>query len=186
MSWFRKNNKEKNDVPKMMTPSEFFKYSVEYIHKEAAKKGFAKKGFIMNEGLISIGNPFISEGLKSEPDKNKRTNAFYMTLATSNLQCGVVLARVLCTDRNRIISGSFFEGHEDVLEQLYKELLIALKEDLHVSFHEWEEFREFIISKMLYLLEPYSALSNVDEYRVKAVSAYYLLGVSIGLEKYEP
>ena len=185
MNWLRQNKKEKDEVPKCMTPSEFLGYSVEYIHKEAAKKGFAKKGFILNEGLVAIGSPFISEGLASEPDRHKRTNAYYMSLAASNLQCGIVFARVLCTDKERIISGSFFNENEDVFELIYKEFLIALRDDLHMSFQAWDAFREFIIPKMMTLLEPYSELSNAEEYRAKVVSAYYLLGVSIGLEKYE-
>ncbi len=186
MNWFRKNKTGKTDSPKAMTPTEFFKSSVIFLHEEAAKKGFANKGFILNEGLISIGNPFISAGLNNEPDKSKRTDSFYLSLATSNLQYGVVIARVLCTDRERLISGQFFKETADSIEQLYNELLVALKEDLHISFQEWEDFRNFIITKMLTLLNPYISLTNFEEYRVKAVSAYYLLGVSIGLEKYEP
>lgn len=132
-----------------------------------------------------MGNPFIAEGFKSEPDKSKRTNSFYLSLATSNMQLGVVLARELCTNRRYLLSGQFFDEHEDV-ESLYKELLVALKEDLHVSVQEWEAFREFIFPRMLTLIAPYDGQPSIEDYRVKALFAYYLLGISIGLEKHEP
>ena len=185
MNWFRKKRPEMDNMPKRMTPSEFLSYATQFIHFEAAKWGYAKKGFILNEGLISIGNPFIAEGLISEQDISKRTNSFFLSLATSNLQTGVILARALCTNRQKLISGEFFDEHESI-ESMYNELLVALKEDLHVSIQQWEEFREFIVPKMLTMLEPFTNLPNFEEYREKAVSAYYLLGVSIGLEKHEP
>ena len=185
MGWLKRQKSKTKSTENYMSVSDFFPYAVQYLHEEAAKKGFAKKGFILNEGLISMGNPFISEGFKSEPDLSKRTNSFYLSLAASNMQLGIVLARVLCTNRQYLLSGQFFDDHED-FEALYKELLIALKEDLHVTVPEWEDFRAFIVPQLLTLISPFLGKQNIEEYRVKAVSAYYLLGISIGLEKYEP
>ena len=184
MNWFSKKGKEIDKMPINMEPSEFLLHAVEFLHNEALKKGFAQKGFILNEGLLSVGTPSIIEGLKSEPQKTKRTNSFYLSLAASNLQTGIIFARALCTNRQDFISGIFFEKH-DSIESMYNELLIALKEDLHITIQEWNSFREFIVPKLLSLLAPYSSLKNVEIYQQKALTAYYLLGVSIGLEKYE-
>ncbi len=185
MGLSNKKKTESDPIVNAMTVSEFFPYAVQFLHDEAAKRGFAKKGIILSDGLISIGNPFISAGLKSESDNKNRDNSFYLSLACSNMQLGMILARVLCTNRQYLISGQFYEEHEDY-ESLYKELLISLREDLKISLQEWESFRDFIVPKMLDLIAPFSVQSDFEMYRIKAVSAYYLLGVSIGLEKYEP
>ena len=45
------------------SPQEFFVESIGTLHTLAQNKKLANKGFILHEGLIEIGNPFIERGL---------------------------------------------------------------------------------------------------------------------------
>ncbi len=177
--WFNK----RKETP-MPSPSEFLSTAILKLHDAAMEKGFANKGFIFHEGLLEIGNPFISEGLKSQP-LQLRDVSFYYSLATSNLQTGFVLARQAGVDKASLINGSFFETHPDV-ESMYKELIVGLKTDLNVDFKEWESFRNYIVPMWSNIIEPYKESPNLEIYKVKLLVAYYTLGISIGLEKYEP
>lgn len=177
--WFNK----KKAIPEP-SPSEFLSMAILRLHDAAMKKGFANKGFIFNEGLLELGNPFISEGLKSQP-LHLRDEPFYYSLATSNLQTGFVLARQVCVNKVSLLNGSFFESHADV-ESMYRELIAGLQTDLNVGFKEWENFRDYIVPMWSEIIRPYKDSSNIEAYKVKLLVAYYTLGISIGLEKYEP
>lgn len=169
---------------KKESPQEFFVSSIKTLHELAQKKGFAKKGFILHEGLIEIGNPFITEGLKSEPNPEKRPFDYYYSLATANLQMGVILAHYACVDKQSVVSGDIFEKISDV-ESSYKTLSVVLKENLNISFQKWDEFRHYIVPYWDELIKHYKNDSNIEIYNSKLLAAFYLLGVSIGLEKYE-
>lgn len=169
---------------KKESAQEFFVSSVQTLHDLAQKKGFAKKGFILHEGLIEIGNPFIAEGLRSEPNPGKRPFDFYYSLATANLQMGLILAHYACVDKQSVVSGSIFEKISNV-ESSYKILLVVLKDNLGITFEQWDAFRHFIVPYWDKLIQKYKTNSNIEIYDSKLLSAYYLLGVSIGLDKYE-
>ena len=177
--WFNK----KKAMPEL-SPSEFLSTAILRLHDDASKKGFANKGFIFHEGLLEMGNSFISEGLKSRP-LHLQDESFYYSLATSNLQTGFVLARQACINKESLLNGSFFESHADV-ESMYQELVVGLQTDLNISFKEWENFRNYIIPTWSDIIRPYQNSSNLEAYKVKLLVAYYTLGISIGLEKYEP
>ena len=177
--WFNK----KKAIPEP-SPSEFLSTAILKLHDAALKKGFANKGFIFHEGLLEMGNPFISEGLKLQP-LQLRDEAFYYSLATSNLQTGFVLSRQACVNREALLNGSFFESHADV-ESMYHELVVGLQADLNIGFKEWENFRNYIVPMWSEIIRPYKDSSNIEAYKVKLLVAYYTLGISIGLEKYEP
>lgn len=166
------------------SPQEFFVSSINTLHDLAQKKGFANKGFILHEGLIEIGNPFIAEGLKSEPNSKNRSFDFYYSLAASNLQIGLILAHYACVDKQSVISGDVFEKLSDV-ESSYKALLLVLKDNLNISFEEWDSFRHYIVPFWDELIKNYKKDPNIEIYNSKLLSAYYLLGVSIGLDKFE-
>ena len=166
------------------SPQEFFVSSINTLHNLAQKKGFANKGFILHEGLIEIGNPFIAEGLKSEPNSKNRSFDFYYSLASSNLQIGLILAHYACVDKQSVISGDVFEKLSDV-EASYKALLLVLKDNLNISFEEWDSFRHYIVPFWDELIKNYKKDPNIEIYNSKLLSAYYLLGVSIGLDKFE-
>ena len=177
--WF--NKKRKSPDP---SPSEFLSTAILKLHDAALKKGFANKGFIFHEGLLEMGNPFISEGLKSQPSY-LQDESFYYSLATSNLQTGFVLSRQACVNREALLNGSFFESHADV-ESMYHELVIGLQADFNIGLQEWENFRNYIVLMWSEIIRPYKDSSNIEAYKVKLLVAYYALGISIGLEKYEP
>lgn len=177
-------NKKRKQSTTYLQPSEFLRNAVLLLHNKAADKGFARKGFILNEGLLELGNPIISEGLKTQSDLTKRDNSFYFSLAASNMQIGFVLARQLCTDKESLISGSFFETHPTP-DTMYHELVAGLKADLKIDLEQWEEFRNYIVPLWAQLISPYINGSNEEVYNMNLLAAYYMLGISIGLEKYE-
>ena len=173
----------KNKHESKKTPSEFLVYCVQVLHEEAAKYGFAKKGALIDEGLIELGNPFIREGIRSR-DLFRNDSDYFYSVATSNLQVGVVFARVSCIDRAVFSTGRFYEENpspEDILALLH----IGLWEDYRVTPEQWNTFRLKIIPLFTDLIEEYLKDKRKDEYITKLFSAYYILGVSIGLEKYE-
>ncbi len=176
--------KRKQSAP-FLQPSEFLRDVILILHDNAAKKGFAKKGFIFNEGLLELGNPIILEALKSQPDLNQRDTSFYFSLAASSMQIGFVLARQLCIDKTSLIDGSFLESHPTP-DTMYQELIIGLKADLNVDVKQWEAFRRYIVLFFTDLISPYLGSPHQEVYNMKLLVAYYMLGVSIGLEKYEP
>lgn len=170
---------------KKKSPQEFFVESISTLHNLAQNKRLANKGFILHEGLIEIGNPFIAEGLKSEPNLKNRPFDFYYSLAASNLQMGLILAHYACVDKQSVISGDVFEKISDV-ESSYKTLLVVLKDNLNITFEEWDSFRHYIVPFWDKLIKDYKKDSSIEIYNSKLLSAYYLLGVSIGLDKFEP
>ena len=95
---------------KKKSPQEFFVSSINTLHDLAQKKRFANKGFILHEGLIEIGNPFIAEGLKSEPNLKNRSFDFYYSLAASNLQIGLILAHYACVENNPLFPEMFLKS----------------------------------------------------------------------------
>ena len=127
------------------SPQEFFVSSINTLHDLAQKKRFANKGFILHEGLIEIGNPFYCRrSKKSEPNLKTDLFDFYYSLAASNLQIGLILAHYACVDKRSVISGDVFEKLSDV-EASYKALLLVLKDNLNISFEEWDSFRHYIV-----------------------------------------
>ena len=163
---------------------DFLASSVQILHVLAKAKGFASKGFILHEGLFEIGTQFISEGLKSEPTPGKRPYDFYYSLAASNLQMGLILAHYACVDKQSVISGRIFEKISDA-ESFYKTLVIVLKDNLNLTYQQWDDFRHFIVPYWDKLIQNYINDPNIEAYNSELLAAYYLLGVSIGLDKYE-
>ena len=173
------NWKKKNKKSQIIKPSEYLKDTIVFIHDIARQQGYANLGFICNDGLMQIAEPIINESIHYIKD-----NVSLLEMTTSNLQLGVVLGRQCGIDKKSLIDGSFFDEHED-FESLYNELCIALKEDMHKSIDDWNNFREFIIPKALKLIDAYKQSENYKLYLFRLELAYYCLGVSIGLEKYE-
>ena len=64
-------------------------------------------------------------------------------------------------------------------------LLLVLKDNLNISFEEWDSFRHYIVPFWDELIKNYKKDPNIEIYNSKLLSAYYLLGVSIGLDKFE-
>ena len=87
-------------------------------------------------------------------------------------------------DKRSVISGDVFEKLSDV-EASYKALLLVLKDNLNISFEEWDSFRHYIVPFWDELIKNYKKDPNIEIYNSKLLSAYYLLGVSIGLDKFE-
>lgn len=169
---------------KICSPQEFLVQSISFLHNKAKSKGYANKGFILNEGLLKIGNPIIHEALKSSPNVSNRPEYFYYETATSVLQIGMILGRQAGIDARSLSDGSFFDSHED-LHSMYNELLIVLNCDLHRSIQDWNDFRYYIVSYWNELIDRYRKCKNFEEYNGKLLASYYMLGVSIGTEKYE-
>ena len=73
----------------------------------------------------------------------------------------------------------------DSFDSIFQELEILLRDDLCMTFEQWDGFRHFIVPKCSEILLPYMDNPNKDAYVFRTLLSYYLLGVSIGIEKYE-
>ncbi len=171
--------KKKKDI------SVFFKDSIIELHNLAQNYDFAKKGFIFNRGLLSIGENFVKESLRCPIKDGMGTTEFLFSMATSNMQMGVILGIQCGRDKNSIIDGSFFDEISDV-EKSYMTFSKFMLEEYGVTQKQWDEFRKFIIPKGDDIIKPYINTFQEKEYVFKLQMAYYMLGVSIGIEKFEP
>ena len=164
------------------TASEFLKDTILYLHNLAESKGFAKKGFIFNEGLMRVGEVFVKESLSAPFEPQMTPKEFLYSIATSNMQLGMVFGRKCGLGAKNI---NDLYSQIDSFDSIFQELEILLRDDLCMTFEQWDGFRHFIVPKCSEILLPYMDNPNKDAYVFRTLLSYYLLGVSIGIEKYE-
>lgn len=173
-------DKKKNQETEL---SEFLKNTVKYLHDLSIKKGFAKKGFIYNNGLSEIGEVWVKESMSAPFKFEMNEREFLYSIATANMQMGMIFGRrcgLGAKNEDDLYSGfTALEGNLQELNEL-------LNEDLGVTFEQWDDFRHFIIPKFSEIMKPYVNTQNKEDYIFRILLSYYLLGVSIGIEKYEP
>ena len=160
----------------------FLKEQILYLHSLAEGKGFAKKGFIFNEGLLKLGEIWVKESLSAPFKSEMGRREFLYSIATSNLQTGMVFGRKCGLGINNIDK---LMPEFDDWGKFMVELDELLSDDLGITFEQWDDFRSFIIPKWSEIMAPYENDSNKAGYEFRLLLAYYLLGVSIGIEKYE-
>ncbi|MDY3929475.1 MAG: hypothetical protein SOZ34_08970 [Clostridia bacterium] len=175
---FFKRNKKNLEVKL----ANFLRQNILYLHSLAEGRGFAKKGFIYNEGLLKVGEVWVKESLSAPFKAEFSQQEFLYSIATSNLQTGMIFGRKCGLGARNIddISSSCVS-----LERSMSELEDLINDDLCISFEQWESFRRFIITKWSEIMKPYENVANKADYEFRLLLAYYLLGVSIGIEKYE-
>ena len=174
--------RKKNNTNKKIDLADFLKETILYLHGLSESEGFAKKGFIYNEGLFNVGEAWVKESLLAPFKSEMSEQEFLYSIATSNMQTGMIFGRKCGLGaRNFDDLSSSCES----LERSMKELEDLLTDDLCISFEKWESFRRFIIPKCSEIMKPYENNDNKADYEFRLLLAYYLLGVSIGLEKYE-
>lgn len=175
--FFKKKKRNDNN-----TSPEFLKDTILYLHNLAEIKGFAKKGFIFNEGLMNVGEVFVKESLSAPFNSQMTPEEFLYSIATSNMQLGMVFGRKCGLG---VKNTNDLSSQIDSFDSIFQELEILLRDDLCITFEQWDEFRHFIVPKCSEILQPYKDDPNKDTYVFKTLFSYYLLGVSIGIEKYE-
>ena len=168
----------------ILDPNLFLKYAMRKLHHEARRLRHTNRKFIFNEYLAEAGIPFLTEGAKSRHLYSTDTE-YYYSVSTANMQMGLILAHQLYMDKESIDSGLFFDYNRS-LEAMNDKLQDALRDDLNITFEKWDEFRHIIIPLFSKLISDYSKRNDIAVYVNKLFYAYYLLGVSIGLERYEP
>lgn len=173
-------------MSKLLDEREFFTYAITELHNFAGEKGLAKNGLVLIPELLQEGQGFVLDWFKNQEFQNRfgqdRVSEYYYNLMAFALYGGIAYAAQWHEDYSEIKNGNF-------AEKLYQDGILetarpVIKHLIPMTDEEWNEFvEELYIEKWIEIHKPYWALSDCRGYTYNLNLAFFMLGVSICLDK---